>query len=124
MRATEHPVEAAALIQETGTGLSRYQKREKVLVRVRGRLEDVRTLNSGEAWIIVRDMAGRPAYEMTTATIPEPGPHVDQVLQGIGVGGDIVLVGEALASTDLVHKLEMEPVHAINGVNVKAKPET
>lgn len=112
----EEPIKAAELVRNAPRKLARYSPANATLTRLSGYIEDVRTIESNDAWIVVRPVDGLPEHVMGTATIPDPRPEIDKILEKAGQGGRIALVGVAVASTDEIAKLRMTSVHTVNGV--------
>ena len=126
----ETPIPAADLARKAREGLSRYRHQPNALVQMDGTLDDVETTPDGEAWIVVRPVDGMNPHDFASATVDDPSPAVDQVLESIGKGGRISLVGLATAGSDAIARVRMHEVHTGNGIPVgqrrdgQSAPET
>jgi len=108
------PIHPAVLLRRARGRLSRYRQMPDALTAVNGRLDDVRTVNDG-AWIVVRPVDGLEDHEMATATVHDPAPEVDTLLEKIGHGGRITLIGMANTGTGTLPDIRMSEVLSING---------
>ncbi|MYD84705.1 MAG: hypothetical protein F4137_02470 [Acidobacteria bacterium] len=112
---TEKPISAAELVRKTRRQLARYANPTGTLAELSGLLDDVRTIDGNDAWIVVRPVDGLDDYVLATGTIPEPTPEIDSLLERIGPNGRIELIGMAVATKDEIAKLRMVEVHTVNG---------
>ena len=112
---TEKPISAAELVRKTRGQLARYANPTGALAELSGLLDDVRTINGKDAWVVVRPVDGLDDYVMASATIPEPRPEIDSLLEQIGPNGRIELIGMAVATKNEIAKLRMIEVHTVNG---------
>lgn len=117
---SEEPIKAAELVRKARTGLSRCRTMPDTLSELSGLLEDVQTTGENDAWIVVRPVDGIPSHEMATATIRNPTPEADRLLEAIGRNGRITLVGMASTSGDGIARLRMTEVRTINNTPVPA----
>ncbi len=92
----KQPISAAELVLKGRTGLSGYKT------------------------IVIRPVDRLPGHNMATATIRNPAPEVDQLLERIGRNGQITLIGIASTRTDGIAHLRLTEVHSINGTPVAA----
>lgn len=111
----EKAISAAELVRKTQRQLGRYAEPIPTLAELNGLLEDVGTIDSNNAWVIVRPIDGLADHVMATATIPDPRPEIDSLLERIGPNGRIQLIGIAVATQDRIAKLQMTEVHTVNG---------
>ena len=114
------PIKAAELVRKARGGLSRYRKAPDTLTELSGTLEDVQTMGENDAWIVVRPVDGLRTHEMATATIRNPTPELDELLERIGRNGQITLIGMASTNTDAIARLRMTEIRTINGTPVAA----
>ena len=114
----DNPIPAAELAAKAHQGLSRYRHGPDTLTEIAGALEDVETTPDGDAWIVVRPVDGLNPHEFASATIPEPEPEIDLVLERVGRGGRITLVGMANVEKDNIARVRMMKVHTVNGAPV------
>ena len=117
---SEKPIKAAELVRKARTGLSRYTTMPDTLSELSGLLEDVQTMGENDAWIVVRPVDGLRTHKMATATIRNPTPELDELLERIGRNGRITLVGMASTNTDAIARLRMTEVRTVNGTAVAA----
>ncbi len=113
----EEPITAKELLRTADDRLSRYRNMPDTLTTVTGHLEDARTVWGNEAaLVILRPVDGLNHHHMVTATIRKPTPDIDEVLEKIGPGGRITLVGMARPTRGAKPDIEMSTVHTINNV--------
>ena len=91
-------------------------RHEGTLIELTGLIEDVRTIDRNDAWLVVRPVDGLADHIMATATIPNPRVEIDEALENAGRDGRITLVGISVASSDRIPKLRMTEVHTVNGI--------
>ena len=113
--ATPGAVTAAELVAGQKPGLTRYRNAGDVLTEAGGTLEDVYTFGE-RVWIVMRPVDGIKEHQFVGAAIHEPTAEIDAVLQEIGPGGRITLVGMANANRTLITEVRMETVLSVNGV--------
>ena len=111
-------IEAAELVSGKRE-LSRYMENEPRLTRIEGRLSDVRTSQTVGVLIFVRNITRLPSHVLAMAEMANPSPKTDELLSGIGVDGAITLVGMAKRVVGDTTGVDMEPVHSINGTDVR-----
>ena len=114
----DKPIPAAELARKAREGLSRYRHQPNTLVEIEGTLDDVETTPDGGAWIVIRPVKGLGGHNFASATIAKPSTEVDRLLEDIGKGGEITLVGLATAGKDTITRVRMHEVHTINGARV------
>ena len=117
----EQPIKASELVRNAPRTLTRYAGTRETLTELSGLIDDVRTIDRNDAWIVVRPVDGLPDYIMATATIASPRTEIDEALERAGRHGRITLVGMAVATTDQIAKLRMTEVQTVNGIPT-AKP--
>ena len=113
---------AARLVQQAAHGLSRYRRATSERIELEGALEDVSTTGDGDAWLDIRAVKGLHEWDLVTATVQRPKPHVDALLVAIGAGGRITLAGQAETTAEGIAKLRLSNIETINGVDVMKAP--
>ena len=80
---------------------------------------DVRTSAFVGVLIFVQEIAGMPSHVLAMATMAKASEKADGILASIGVEGAITLIGMAKRVVGSKTEVDMEPVHSINGTDVR-----
>ena len=109
-------ISAADFLEGQKSELARYQEAREDLVRAAGRLRVVSNLNTAgdTAWITVDSIEGLKDHELLTATLKNPAPDTDAVLEQIGRNGPITLEGRARNTPGRMGVLHMHEIQRIN----------
>ena len=99
--------------------LSRYMENKPRLTKIEGRLRDVRTTRRVGVLIFVQEVTGMPSHALAMGTMANASQKADKVLKEIGVEGAITLIGMARRVVGSTTEVDMEPVHSINGTDVR-----
>ena len=111
---TDAAIDAAELAGRIGSGLSRYSTTAPTLTRLQGTLAQVNSIGAG-VMVLLRDIPGLDRNDLCSALIGRATGTLDELLQTIGKGGSITLVGSATASRETLAVVRMEDVASING---------
>ena len=110
---SDQPIEAADLAKGTREGLSRYERKDAQLTRIQGTLEQVNTIDT-RILLLLRNVPGFDQNELCSGIIERASGPVDEVLQRIGKGGPVTLVGPGTASGEGTARVRLTSVQAIN----------
>ena len=111
----EQPITAAELAKRVRIGLSRYTKAGPERTAVVGKLDNVSNLGEGSLFVTVRHVADLDKTDFCSATITGKSRAIDEVLERIGKGGNVELIGTAVSRKDALPAVEMSMVERVNG---------
>ena len=112
---SEQPITAAELAKRVGIGLSRYTKARPERTAVIGKLDNVTNLGNRSLFVTVRHVADLGKTEFCSATITATSRAIEEVLERIGKGGNVELIGTAVSRKDALAAVEMSTVESVNG---------
>ena len=115
---TDEPAEPATLLAGNAQ-LARYSDRTTTRTRIHGRLIEVDTVGTNEAFLLVAHVDGLQPHELVSAHIKRPTEAIDQVLRETGKHGEVTIVGMARLYHEGISTIRIDEVESVNGVAVR-----